>query len=80
MDHPHPHDGIRFECSGATRKFSPNDSVYIKEVGQAIVGDVVREERNRVLIVFTNIKKVDSKVEPHYSAVRAIWVDKDLLA
>ena len=78
----HPHDGIRFESCGATRKFSANDSVYIKEVGQAIVGDVVREESNRVLIVFTNITKVynDSNSEPHYSLVRAIWVDKDLLA
>jgi hypothetical protein len=76
----HPRDGIRFESCGATRKFSPNDSVYIKEVGQAIVGDVVEEESDRVLIVFTNIKKVLNDSEPHYSLVRAIWVNKDLLA
>ena len=77
----HPHDGIRFECYDATRKFSSNDSVYIKKVGQAVVGDVEREERNRVLIVFTKIKRMyDSKLEPYYSSVRAIWVDKDLLA
>ena len=78
----HPHEGIRFECYDATRKFSSNDSVYIKEVGQAVVGDVEREERNRVLIVFTDIKRVydDSLLEPYYSVVLAIWVDKDLLA
>lgn len=78
----HPHDGIRFECCGVTRKIYANDSVYIKEVGQAIVGDVVKEEGNRSLIVFTNIKRVydDSTLEPHYSLVRAIWVNKDLLA
>ena len=52
--------------------------VYIQEVGQAVVGDVVREEQDRVLIVFTNIKKVYN--EPHYSLVRAIWVNKDFLA
>ena len=74
----HPHDGIRFECCGVTRKIYANDSVYIKEVGQAIVGDVVKEDGNRVLIVFTNITKVYD--EPHYSLVRAIWVNKDLLA
>ena len=34
---------------------SANDSVYIKEVGQAIAGDVVKEECYRVLTVFTNI-------------------------
>ena len=49
----HPHDGIRFECCGVW--LSANDSVYIKEVGQAIAGDVVKEECYRVLTVFTNI-------------------------
>ena len=34
---------------------SANDSVYIKEVGQAIAGGVVKEECYRVLTVFTNI-------------------------
>ena len=78
----HPHDGIRFECREATKKFSSNDSVYIKEVGQAVVGHVERKEHNRVLIVFIDIKRVyeDPNLEPHYSLVRAIWVDKDLLA
>ena len=78
MDNPHDSDGIRFECLETTRKISLNDTAYIQEVGQAVVGDVVREEWDRVLIVFTNIKKVYN--EPHYSLVRAIWVNKDFLA
>ena len=42
-------DGIQFECSGATHKLSLCDSVYINEVGQAVVGDVilVEEEWNQ---------------------------------
>ena len=73
------HDGIRFECTGVTHKLSSNKSVYIQEIGQAVVGDVVKKEWDRVLIVFTNIKKVYHN-EPHYSLVRAIWVNKDFLA
>ena len=41
--------------SSAVEWLSANDSVYIKEVGQAIAGDVVKEECYRVLTVFTNI-------------------------
>ena len=74
----YPHDGIRFQSTGATRKLSFGDSVYIMDVGQAVVGNVVREEHNWVLIVFVNIKKISD--EPHYSLVRAIWINKDLLA
>ena len=40
-------DGTQFECSGATHKPSLSDSVYISEVGQAVVGNVVEKEWNR---------------------------------
>ena len=73
-----PHDGIRFESTGVTHKLSSNKSVYIQEIGQAVVGDVAKKQWDRVLIVFTNIKKVYN--EPHYSLVRAIWVNNDFLA
>lgn len=71
-------DGILFECSEATGKVSLGDTVYIKGVGLATVGDVVREEKNWALISFINIQKVLN--EPHHSILRVIWVHSSIIA
>ena len=71
-------DGIQFEASEATGTLSCGDLVYIKGVGLATVGDVVRKERGWALISFINIQKLLD--EPHHSFLRVIWVHTSILA
>ena len=76
--HDSDFDGILFESSEATGKLSLGDTVYVKGVGLATVGDVMRREQGWALIAFINIQKVLD--EPHHSILRVIWVHTTFLA